>query len=63
MNRPSPDSQVILESLREAVAEALEKKRRLGQYAVVWRNGKVITIGPAPNLKDDSKKSDNLLSE
>lgn len=31
--------------LRSAVAEALERKRRLGQYAVVWQNGKPALIG------------------
>ena len=35
-----------LESLRRAVAEALERKRRLGQYAVFWRNGQVVFEGP-----------------
>ena len=37
---PSPEGQRQLESLRRAVARALERKRRLGQYAVIWRNGK-----------------------
>lgn len=31
--------------LRSAVAEALERKRRLGQYAVVWQDGKPALIG------------------
>ena len=35
-----------LEALKQAVAEALERKRRLGQYAVVWRNGRATCIGP-----------------
>lgn len=39
MNPPSISSQILLESLRQAVANALERKRRLGQYAVVWRDG------------------------
>lgn len=33
-----------LEALREAVAEALERKRRLGHYAVIWRDGRVVRI-------------------
>ena len=33
---PSEEGQVILDSLQKAVTQALEKKRRLGQYAVVW---------------------------
>ena len=33
---PSDESLAILACLREAVAEALERKRRLGQYSVQW---------------------------
>lgn len=33
---PSPDTLIMLECLREAVAEELDRKRRLGQYAVFW---------------------------
>ena len=36
----------VLEVLKRAVAEALERKRRLGQYAVVWREGRVMCTGP-----------------
>lgn len=46
MNQPSQDSLRILESLRTAVAKALERKRRLGQYAVIWRDGEVVRIDP-----------------
>lgn len=35
----------VLEVLRRAVAEALERKRRLGQYAVMWREGRVCALG------------------
>lgn len=37
---------MILEVLRRAVAEALERKRKLGQYAVTWREGRVVCAGP-----------------
>lgn len=37
---PSAEGQRMLESLRRAVGKALERKRRLGQYAVVWLHGK-----------------------
>ena len=30
----------VLAALQRAVSNALERKRRLGQYAVVWRDGK-----------------------
>jgi len=44
---PSKESLVILESLKKAVANALEKKKRLGQYAVVWGDNGVEIIGDA----------------
>ena len=43
-------AEVVLESLRDAVAEALESKRRLGQYAVFVENGLPIRV-PADQLK------------
>jgi hypothetical protein len=36
----------VLEVLKRAVAEALERKRRLGHYVVVWRDGRVVCTGP-----------------
>ena len=45
-----------LKSLRRAVAEALERKRLLGQYAVFWRNGRVVFEGPdAPDAPGSSE--------
>lgn len=35
-----------LGALKRAVSETLERKRRLGQYAVVWRDGRPVCIGP-----------------
>jgi hypothetical protein len=34
----------VLKSLRHSVAKALERKRRLGQYAVVLKNGKLTRL-------------------
>jgi hypothetical protein len=45
MTTPSPDAQKTLEALKKAVANALERKRRLGHYAVIWRDGKPVCIG------------------
>jgi DNA-binding PadR family transcriptional regulator len=42
---PSPEGQRQLETLRQAVAKILEKKRCLGQYSVVWRDGKSVVSG------------------
>ena len=54
---PSEEGQVMLDSLQKAVTQALEKKRRLGQYAVVWRDGKPVMIGEdAPKSSENSVK-------
>ena len=37
-------AQKALDSLAKSVREALEKKRLLGQYAVISQNGKVVKI-------------------
>lgn len=46
MSSVQHDDDKVLESLQKAVSEALERKRRLGQYAVVWRDGKPTRIEP-----------------
>jgi len=43
-DEPSEKSQILLAMLKTAVANALEKKRRLGQYAVIWENGKPVRV-------------------
>jgi len=45
MSKISPEAQKTLAALRKAVADALERKRRLGHYAVIWRDGKPVIIG------------------
>ena len=42
---PSDKSQIILRSLQNAVSQALDKKKQLGQYAVVWIDGKPAYLG------------------
>ena len=52
MTRADDHETVVLDTLKRAVAEALERKRRLGQYAVVWREGHAVCIGPdAPPMR------------
>lgn len=34
------------EALQQAVFDALDRKRRLGQYAVIYENDRVLHIGP-----------------
>ena len=41
---PDAVSVQTLTVLRRAVAEALDRKRRLGQYAVFWEGGKVVRV-------------------
>jgi hypothetical protein len=43
---PSPEAQAMLEALQAAVAKTLEKKQKLGQYAVFWQDGRPVQIGP-----------------
>ena len=54
---PSPEAQAMLDSLQSAVRQCLERKYRLGQYAVVWHDGQVRQVNPAPS------ELDGLLSE
>ena len=42
------DDRKVLESLKKSVDKALDRKRRLGQYAVIWQDGKPVYIGPNP---------------
>ena len=49
---PSAEAQTILNALQQAVAKNLEKKRRLGQYAVTWQNGRPVEVGEdAPKVE------------
>ena len=41
---PDAVSVQTLTVLRQAVAEALDRKRRLGQYAVFWQDGHVVRV-------------------
>jgi len=40
-----PDTQKILKTLQQVATITLDRKRRLGHYAIVWRDGKAIAIG------------------
>ena len=46
MRNLSAKNQRALDAMRSAVTEALDRKRRLGQYAVIWRDGQVVRIEP-----------------
>lgn len=53
------DPAAILHSLRQSVHQALERKRLLHQYAVIWEDGRPRFIGPdapeTPPASDDSQ--------
>lgn len=49
---PSAQANAMLRALQTAVAKSLEKKQKLGQYAVVWQNGHPLQTGAdAPKTK------------
>lgn len=53
---PSQHARQILETLQRSVAKTLEKKRRLGQYAVVWNNGRPVMTGEdAPSSNENAR--------
>lgn len=53
----SPQTLEMLEVLKRVAAETLEKKRRLGHYAVVWKDGQPVLIG------DDAPSDPGAASE
>lgn len=53
---PSQNARQMLETLQRLAAETLERKRRLGHYAVVWQNGKPVMTGEdAPSTGEDAR--------
>lgn len=53
---PTVSTQSTQEALRHAVKATLERKKKLGQYSVIWRENKIITQG------EDAPKSDQPFS-
>jgi hypothetical protein len=45
MNDIPLDAQEILDCLKQVAVETLERKRRLGHYAVIWQDGRPVAIG------------------
>jgi len=57
MNTPDkltamPDAFAILECLRQTAEQTLERKWRLGHYAVIWQDGRTMLVG------DDAPESE-----
>lgn len=54
MTDAETQAQMAVQSLKKSVKEALERKRRLGQYMVVWRDGKPVRLTqPSSDLRKD----------
>jgi len=43
--QPSEQSKIILNALNQAATNEIEKKRRLGQYVVLWENDAIVCKG------------------
>ena len=50
---PSEKARIQLKTLKTAVEKTLDRKRRLGQYVVIWKDDKEVMLG------EDAPKSDN----
>jgi hypothetical protein len=46
MSHPNTETDALIASMRKSVAKTLDRKRRLGQYAVIWKDGKVVRLEP-----------------
>jgi hypothetical protein len=42
---PSPQAQEMLKTLQDAVTKELQRKQKLGQYAVTWHDGHPVQTG------------------
>jgi hypothetical protein len=58
MNIHENTSKSILESLRRSISKTLERKRRLGQYAVIWKDGHSHKLIPTPKQPASSLQED-----
>lgn len=56
----SDRAQKALKSLKDTASKTLERKRLLGQYAVVWRNGQPVAVGgrDAPSIESPEKNQE-----
>lgn len=53
---PSQNTRQMLETLQRLAAKTLERKRRLGHYAVIWQNGKPVLTGEdAPSTTENAR--------
>lgn len=52
--QPSEKCQLILGALKNAVTNTLEKKHKLGQYAVMWEDDKLVYKGEDKPQMDEN---------
>lgn len=52
MAPPGRFEEEALAALQRAVSRALDRKRRLGQYAVFWQDGRVVFDGPDAPMEE-----------
>ena len=50
-----------LEALQRAVTKALDRKRRLGQYAVFWEDDRIVFVGPDAPQPEELPDSGNYV--
>jgi hypothetical protein len=64
MKTISPDTQKMLDVLKSVATKTLERKRRLGEYAVVWQDNKPVIIGVMlEDSDDDFRRETSLLTD
>lgn len=60
MNELEKQEEQVALSLKKAIQDALENKRRLGQYAIVAEDGKPKRIGPGSGESSGDTDSKDL---
>lgn len=62
MKELTQDTQKMLDVLKKVATVTLERKRRLGEYAVVWQDNKPVIIGELlENSDNDFRRETPLL--
>ena len=62
MKEITQDTQKMLDVLKKVATATLERKRRLGEYAVVWQDNKPVIIGELlEDSENDFRRETSLL--
>ncbi len=56
MTKAQQQAERVMQSMHESVKAELDKKKRLGQYAVIWKDGKVDYLFKENDNKKDTVK-------